>query len=129
MMIDIDHFKAVNDNCGHIVGDRVIKRIASTLSKALRSHDLLGRVGGEEFAVLIANESLETAEQIALRLLKEVENTRLSIDDKTVKVTISIGMVEAVPSRHEVLTSFTAADNALYASKHNGRNMHTVADL
>lgn len=129
MMIDIDHFKAVNDNYGHIAGDKVIKRVASTLAKALRSHDLIGRVGGEEFAVLITNESLKTAEIIAVRLLEQTENTRLSIDGSIIQVTISIGIVEALPNKHTVLESFSAADKALYASKHNGRNMHTVESL
>jgi diguanylate cyclase (GGDEF)-like protein len=129
MMIDIDHFKTVNDNHGHIVGDRVIKKVASTLSKSLRSHDLLGRIGGEEFAVLIANESLDTAKQIAERLLKQIENASFSIDGQTVNVTVSIGMMEATPSQHAMLEAFSIADKALYTSKHEGRNMLTIGAL
>jgi diguanylate cyclase (GGDEF)-like protein len=129
MMIDIDHFKAVNDNFGHTAGDRVIKRIASCLGKSLRSHDLLGRIGGEEFAVLIANETLDTAEKIAMRLLSKVESTSTRFDDNTISVTVSIGMIEAIPIEHKVLAAFSAADKALYTSKHKGRNKLTIGVL
>lgn len=129
MMIDIDHFKAINDQFGHLVGDKVIKSVANILSKGLRSHDLIGRIGGEEFAVFIFNETLEIAEEIAHRLRKHVEKAMMNIDQHQINLTVSIGMVEAIPDEHEILRAFNAADNALYESKGAGRNTVTIGNI
>ena len=129
MMIDIDHFKIVNDQFGHMVGDKVIKGVADILNKGLRSHDILGRVGGEEFAVLIANEKTNVAREIGLRLLTLIENGMLKMDELEINLTISIGLEEVVPEKHQILSSFSAADKALYDSKHNGRNRLSIGDV
>lgn len=129
MMIDIDHFKAVNDKFGHSIGDKVIKDVSNVLSKELRSHNLIGRIGGEEFAVLIQNENITIGKEIGQRLLKQVETSMAFIDSRKINLTISIGMTEARPEHHELLSAFKVADNALYESKRLGRNILTVANI
>ncbi|MDP4534771.1 diguanylate cyclase [Alkalimonas collagenimarina] len=129
MMIDIDFFKKVNDTFGHAVGDRAIASVAKLLSKQLRSNDIIGRIGGEEFAALLIDIDEHTALQVSQRLCQQVAKQLKSIEDAQVELTISIGMVHVIPSYHDHVTAFKQADEALYASKQAGRNTVTLGKL
>ena len=126
MMIDIDFFKNVNDSFGHAVGDRAIAAVAKLLSKQLRSNDIIGRVGGEEYAALLIDIDEQTALNISQRLCQQVAERLQYIDDAKVELTISIGMVHVIPSQHSPANAFKQADEALYASKNAGRNTVTM---
>jgi diguanylate cyclase (GGDEF)-like protein len=117
---DIDHFKTINDTHGHSRGDAVLKDVAYLLRKELRTLDLLYRIGGEEFLVLLPGATLEDATIIAERLRLAVESSMVGEGDR---VTMSLGVgasMEGTPFDYEVV--FARADQALYAAKHSGRN-------
>ena len=131
MLIDIDHFKAINDTFGHYVGDTVLKNLTNTLKENLRHTDAICRIGGEEFAVLCKRADPLAAIEIAEKLRTQVENTPLArgIDDDLV-VTVSIGIV-SIPNDRGTDSAeelFKDADSALYYSKNHGRNCVTHAD-
>ncbi|HMI20396.1 MAG TPA: diguanylate cyclase [Sphingomonas sp.] len=124
-MFDVDHFKAVNDRYGHAVGDRVLQLIAARAAAVVRGGDLVGRLGGEEFGILMPGASLEEAALVAERLREAMETAR-ELDESLPGVTISIGIAtrETQRSAAELLA---AADVALYAAKGEGRNRVRVA--
>ena len=121
MLVDIDHFKQVNDTYGHLVGDLALKVVARCMAENLRPHDLLVRYGGEEFAGLLPDAGPEEAKAIAERLRAMIADTEISCCDIALRVTISIGIT---PSRHEgtVENLIREADHALYRAKELGRN-------
>ncbi len=127
MMIDIDFFKSVNDTFGHAMGDLAIASVAKLLSKQLRSNDLIGRIGGEEYAVLLIDINEETAFNVGQRLCQQVAKQLEFITEIRVELTISIGVIHVIPSQHDRITAFKRADEALYASKKAGRNTVTLA--
>ena len=121
MMIDIDFFKKVNDTYGHASGDTVLRTVASVIKQHLRESDIPSRYGGEEFAVLLPYTHIDEAQIVGERLRKAVEATPVTIDKKTINVTISMGLAEFnTEETGEEL--FERADKALYAAKENGRN-------
>jgi two-component system, cell cycle response regulator len=123
MMIDLDHFKNVNDTYGHAVGDAVIKEVAARLVRSVRSYDLVGRYGGEEFLVILSNASLADVERRARRLCAVVRESPVRFQSLEVKVTISIGVTNAPPGQDILQTRLLqAADLALYQAKQRGRN-------
>ena len=123
MMVDLDHFKAINDTHGHAVGDAVLKEVATRLVSSVRTYDLVGRYGGEEFLVILSNASLEEVSRRAQRLCAVVEEAPVRFQSLEVKATISIGATEAPPDggifQNRLLR---AADLALYQAKERGRN-------
>ncbi|PZU09048.1 sensor domain-containing diguanylate cyclase [Sphingomonas sp.] len=120
-MLDIDHFKRVNDTYGHVVGDRVIQRIAQAASSALRGTDVIGRFGGEEFIIVLPNASLDVAETIAGRVRAAIEDDVMEGFGDWPNVTASLGV--AGWNRGESVTSLLQrADEALYEAKRSGRN-------
>jgi diguanylate cyclase (GGDEF)-like protein len=128
MMLDIDHFKRINDTWGHAVGDQVLVAFARTVRECLRGSDLLGRFGGEEFVALMCNCSGVQAEAVAERVPLAVAGTIVHIDGgRSVVVTVSIGIASAdcMPSTLDPLVM--AADKALYAAKAAGRNQVACA--
>ncbi|WP_375748142.1 diguanylate cyclase [Vibrio sp. HN007] len=126
LLIDIDHFKSVNDQFGHPYGDEVIKTVANILREEARDTDSVGRLGGEEFGVLLSHTDMDDARQVADRIRKKIESHRLSFFGEKTQVTVSIG-VSQIQSRDTDQTDvFHRADAALYASKQNGRNQITV---
>lgn len=129
MMIDIDLFKNVNDNFGHAVGDCSIKSVAQVLSKQLRNYDIIGRIGGEEYAALLVDIDQQTAFKIGHRLCNQVATQLRFIGEDEVGITISIGMVQLQPANCSYDAAFKAADLALYASKKSGRNMVTIGSI
>lgn len=124
-VLDVDHFKAVNDNYGHAVGDRVLREVADIGTGCLRSTDTFGRIGGEEFLVVLPGANVEAAQFVAERIRMRV----MEISDRKVgmpPVTTSIGLAEFKPGM-SLETLFQSADRALYAAKHAGRNLLKVA--
>lgn len=125
VMLDLDHFKLVNDTHGHAIGDRVLVQTVKAVQGCLRDHDLLGRLGGEEFAVLLRNATLEQAGQAAERIRRAVEAMKICNDSgEPVPVTSSLGVTTAaIDSGLDTPESLLlAADDALYEAKHSGRN-------
>jgi len=123
VMIDIDWFKRVNDERGHSVGDQVLKMVTQACREALRSSDILGRYGGEEFAVLLPGSGEEESLAVAERLRERVEAKALPCGGESVSVTVSLGVYSGVPSPGEGLDVYLRrADEALYRSKALGRN-------
>jgi two-component system, cell cycle response regulator len=123
MMIDLDHFKSVNDTYGHAVGDAVLKEVAFRLVHSVRTYDLVGRYGGEEFLIILSKASLDEVRRRAQRLCAIVEEAPIQFQSFEVKVTISIGATEA-PAGQDILQNrlLHVADLALYQAKENGRN-------
>ena len=131
-LVDIDHFKQVNDTYGHLVGDRVLRAIAEALTGRSRDYDRAGRFGGEEFVLLLAQTSRDDACKIAERLRSYVASLEIRTDDRpdapTLKVTISIGVTcMARGESFELADLLAAADSAMYHAKQAGRNQVAFA--
>jgi two-component system cell cycle response regulator len=121
IMIDIDHFKRVNDNFGHPCGDMVIREIGARLTRSLRKYDYAGRYGGEEFFVLFSNTTSELARTIAERFRKDVEETGFQWENELLKLTVSIGISQYIPGETPDRW-ISRADAAMYRAKQRGRN-------
>jgi diguanylate cyclase (GGDEF)-like protein len=133
-LIDIDHFKAVNDTHGHLVGDRVLRAVGEALTSQLRAYDRAGRFGGEEFVLLLAQTAQDDAYRIAERLRNHVANMAVPVngapDAATVRLTISVGVTAiAGDSSCELTDLLAAADSALYHAKQTGRNRVSAAPV
>ena len=128
LMIDIDNFKQVNDTHGHLVGDKVIRFIATQLSKNVKGRDIVARVGGEEFAILLPNTQLENARILAESIRNKIEKSQLKRMDNSKSlgsITISVGATCYLRSE-STNDFFHRADKALYRSKHAGRNKVSI---
>ena len=125
-MVDVDHFKSVNDGHGHAAGDAVLCAIAKVLRAGVRDSDVVGRLGGEEFAVLMPATGLDVATALAERLRTEVAALRLTHDGRTLQVTVSVGV--SVNGRAELKRLMADADAALYQAKRSGRDRVCQAD-
>jgi two-component system, cell cycle response regulator len=121
LMIDLDHFKHVNDTYGHLAGDEVLKEAACRISQAVRSYDFVGRYGGEEFLAILTSCTLDDLRTIAERIRSTVADLPIATRMASVKATVSIGAVVTSTGAHE-LESLAAADSALYEAKRSGRN-------
>jgi diguanylate cyclase (GGDEF)-like protein len=122
LMLDIDHFKNVNDQHGHAVGDAVLRHLATLMKDSQRKVDVLGRVGGEEFAALLPGADNEAARVFAERLRQRIEATPLQLDGLGLPVTVSVGIAAMAASDEKVDAVLVRADKALYCAKHGGRN-------
>lgn len=125
LMIDLDHFKQVNDSFGHETGDRVLKKTAKVIDTIVRKHDLAGRLGGEEFAVCLIGAGLETAAAIAERIRQRVSGLVFE-ELPQMRCTISVGVAELV-TEENLDGLLKRADDALYAAKQQGRNQVQIA--
>lgn len=121
LMLDIDHFKSVNDQHGHGVGDEVIRLVASRCQRAIRDGDVLARMGGEEFAVLLPETTAEDARRVADRLLDAVASTPLAINALRLSIRVSVGGACARKDDESLDAVLVRADHALYAAKRAGR--------
>jgi len=121
LMIDIDHFKEVNDTYGHLAGDSVLRDLASILTKRLRPDDELGRYGGEEFCAILPETSLEGAIKIAEELRRLVEEHSFLVEGEQINVTVSIGVAE-LKKGMDIKAFYKSADEVLYQAKRSGRN-------
>lgn len=122
LMLDIDYFKNVNDMYGHDAGDDVLKGLSVTGMRVLRKIDIFGRIGGEEFSVLLPDTGLEGAEMVAERLRSEIEQTRMLTRSGELSITVSIGVATLNEKTRTLEHLLKAADVGLYAAKHAGRN-------
>lgn len=122
LMLDIDHFKHINDSLGHPVGDEVLREFAALCKGVLRSHDLLGRLGGEEFAVMLPHTDLEGACCVAEKLRLAIAGAAIPTAKGEVSITVSIGVAISQPNEEGASRLTVRADNALYAAKQSGRN-------
>jgi diguanylate cyclase (GGDEF)-like protein len=122
LLIDIDHFKRVNDAHGHLAGDQVLIGVAGTLVNQLRDYDVVGRFGGEEFVVLLPNADILEACRVAERLRNRVRRLTVPADDEAVSVTISVGVALFRTHGHDLLELLASADLALYRAKQSGRD-------
>jgi diguanylate cyclase len=125
-ILDIDHFKAINDTHGHPAGDQVLEALATVVAGQLRACDVIGRTGGEEFAFVLPGASPQTAIEVAERLRKTIPLTAFSCDgtsgEALVCVTVSIGVVVTARPGRDLGRYYGSADRALYAAKQNGRD-------
>lgn len=126
MMLDIDHFKKVNDTYGHVAGDKVIAEVSRVIRESVRETDFSARYGGEEFAICLTNTTADNAIILAERLRKAIESTLVLDDGNVIQVKISIGMAEFIADVESVDHWTKNADSALYKSKENGRNQYTI---
>ncbi len=122
LLIDIDHFKRVNDAHGHLAGDQVLIGVAGTLVGQLRDYDVVGRFGGEEFVVLLPNADTLEACRVAERLRNRVRRLSVPADDEAVSVTISVGVALFRTHGQDLLELLASADLALYRAKQSGRD-------
>ena len=128
ILFDLDHFKRVNDTWGHAAGDAVLKAVSRTVLREMRVEDSFGRVGGEEFAVLVSNAGATTAGDVAERMRRAIENTVIP-GYEHIKVTASFGVTEASDAVLDVEDWSDRADAQLYAAKEDGRNRVAIAPL
>jgi diguanylate cyclase (GGDEF)-like protein len=126
MMFDLDHFKSINDRFGHAVGDDALKTFAASVSASLRINDIVGRLGGEEFAAIVASDS-EIGAKIAERVRLGFETVGVEISGHQIGATVSIGTATATADRHSVEWLIARADAALYTAKKSGRNRVAAA--
>jgi diguanylate cyclase (GGDEF)-like protein len=121
-MLDIDHFKNVNDTYGHAVGDQVLVVLAERCHRNLRDVDVLARFGGEEFAILLAETDLQQAAQVAERLRAHVAKEPVETQHGLLRLTISLGVAAIDENCTNLGALLARADQALYAAKRSGRN-------
>jgi len=122
LMADLDYFKKINDTYGHAVGDAMLKHIAGLLRSTARRTDFVGRIGGEEFAILLTETGMEQARHYAETLCETVRESPLEVDGKTVPVTMSIGLTSLKPEDATPEAAMHRADTALYEAKNTGRD-------
>jgi len=121
MMLDIDYFKKINDTYGHLAGDFVLKEFVKIIKNKIRSSDILGRFGGEEFILILPNTKVSGALKLAMRIKDEVENYVFEYAQENIKVTTSIG-ITSVSLNDSVESLLERVDEALYDAKRKGRN-------
>jgi len=122
LLIDIDHFKKVNDQYGHLCGDDVLRHLAKVIAAILRSSDVLGRYGGEEFCVFLPNTTESDAIGLAERIRSGIEESPLKINKASIKTTVSIGVADSVRAGYDFKGLVATADSAMYSAKNSGRN-------
>ncbi len=120
--LDLDQFKVVNDTCGHVAGDELLRQLSVILQGYIRDRDTLARLGGDEFGILLGECPLDKAKDIADTICKAVNEFRYVWEDKTFSVGVSIGLVEVSDQSESVSNLTSAADTACYSAKDNGRN-------
>ncbi len=126
-MIDLDHFKKVNDTYGHLAGDQVLQQTSAIMRKAIRGMDMLGRYGGEEFMVIFAGATMDVAQQVAERMRSQIAGSVLKVTNHEIRITISIGITEYRVGDGTV-SLIQRADTALYEAKRSGRNQIKIRD-
>lgn len=122
LLLDADHFKAVNDKFGHAAGDEVLVELVARWKNCLRGEDTLGRVGGEEFCILLPEISVQCATVVAERLRKSVDDLPISFGGQLLRLSVSIGMTQLLGANDTITAMLERADRGLYAAKDAGRN-------
>jgi diguanylate cyclase (GGDEF)-like protein len=121
-MLDIDHFKKINDLHGHLAGDYVLKEVARLIQQRIRRDEVLARYGGEEFAIILPETNLEGARALAEGLREKIEESRFVFQNETIRVTISIGVAMLLDDDRASIDLIKRADEKLYEAKRAGRN-------
>ncbi|HET9913009.1 MAG TPA: GGDEF domain-containing protein [Anaerolineales bacterium] len=127
-ILDVDHFKQINDTHGHAVGDEVLRRLASEMRDHIRYPDTIGRYGGDEFLIVLPHSTLKAAAQQAERLCKHVRSLQIKTGDQEIGAAISIGIAQYRVHQEDWQTLIARADDALYKAKNNGRNQWAVSE-
>ncbi len=127
MMVDLDHFKSINDRFGHAIGDEVLRKFAELARSSMRGSDIIGRLGGEEFAIIVP-EPMELATRIAERLRAAFEEAGATVAGHAIGATVSIGAASSYEPLTDLSPLLARADAALYRAKHDGRNRLYAAD-
>jgi diguanylate cyclase (GGDEF)-like protein len=127
-MLDIDHFKKINDNHGHTVGDEVLRGLAGELRDHIRYPDTIGRYGGEEFLLVLPHSTLRAASQQAERLCRHVRSFSIQTGEQAIAITVSIGIAQYKIHNEDWQGLLNRADAALYQAKNNGRDQWAVAE-
>jgi diguanylate cyclase (GGDEF)-like protein/PAS domain S-box-containing protein len=125
--LDLDRFKAVNDECGHMVGDTMLREVATLIKDAVRDSDVVGRLGGDEFGILLTGCPLEKARQIADDAVRAVADHRFVWNDKIFSIGVSIGLVEVTVESTSIDDLLHAADSACYVAKNQGGHVHVYS--
>ncbi len=126
LMVDIDHFKRINDSHGHIIGDQALIAVANALKDSLRNVDMVFRYGGEEFVVLLSNTSREAASMVGERLRMAVVGIQYLVENRAIEMSVSLGCATLLPGE-SMDSLLRRADSALYVSKREGRNRLSMA--
>jgi len=127
VMIDVDHFKAINDQHGHAAGDHVLKEVGAICQDVLRGSDVIGRIGGEEFVLLLPGAPQASAEQVAERMRARLAGTQINLHEKAFTVTASFGVATLSDDDNTLQEILDRADEAMYHAKHGGRNQVQTA--
>lgn len=122
LMLDIDHFKSVNDNYGHAAGDKILVEVSRLFKEAMRDIDFIGRIGGEEFAVCLPETPTNGAFLVAERMRQSVENETVEVEGQKISVAVSIGIAQLSAGDNDFSALLNRADQALYQAKNTGRN-------
>jgi len=128
--LDLDHFKIVNDECGHAAGDKVLKLLAEEFKNHLRKDDCIGRLGGDEFGVLLVNCSLKSAQLVGEKMRQDIDEFEFEWEGRHFKLGVSIGVVAITQQADSIEDLMKQADNSCYIAKQKGRNqihLHTVS--
>lgn len=126
LMLDIDHFKRINDTYGHQAGDKVIKMLAALIRRCVRETDLAGRYGGEEFAIILNDSSVEDAKIVAERIRQLAQRLVVEHEGESISFTVSLGLAQFSPDFKGAMAWLECADQALYEAKENGRNQYRI---
>lgn len=127
VMIDIDFFKKFNDNYGHVSGDMILKELSRILTESIRSGDIVGRYGGEEFSIIFIDDNVKTILELCEQVRRNIEEHEFNIGGKFIKITVSIGACVKTPTKFiKSNDMIIKADNALYEAKKNGRNRSEI---
>jgi len=129
LMIDIDHFKIINDNYGHLAGDEILSKLSTRIETIIRDYDTLGRYGGEEFLVVLPNCNKKEILTIAERIRQAIKKTSMITEKQMVNITVSIGAILLdIKEKMDMKDLIRAADNALYEAKNSGRDMVVLSN-
>jgi len=127
-LVDIDHFKNINDTYGHLTGDEALRNLAARLSGQIRSPDTLGRYGGEEFLIVLPNSEVQAAVEQASRLCQHIRAMQVESDGHVLSITISIGIAQYKIGNENWEQFLHRADTAMYQAKNNGRDQWAMAE-
>ncbi|WP_394224284.1 diguanylate cyclase [Alteromonas gracilis] len=126
LMLDIDHFKRINDTYGHQAGDKVIKMLAALIKRCVRETDLAGRYGGEEFAIILNDSSIDSSTIVAERIRQLAQRLIVEHEGESISFTVSLGLAQFSPQFKGAMAWLECADQALYEAKENGRNQYRL---
>jgi diguanylate cyclase (GGDEF)-like protein len=129
LLMDLDHFKAINDKFGHAAGDRVLRVFAEVIFSNIRAHDVAARLGGEEFCILMSSSSPKSAAAVAERVRATLEGLAFQTPDGTINATVSVGVAIRSTNPETLQALLNRADAALYRAKADGRNRVHISDF